>query len=84
MNSVLVCNRVVLHGGSVRGRLRAWFGLGCLLTACLSSQCVQVLVVVALHPLVFCDLTFEVRLVGALVEPLDAPMLKLTLFWTYN
>jgi hypothetical protein len=35
---------------------------------------------VLFHPLVFCDLAFKPHLVGALVEPLDSPVLELTLF----
>ena len=45
-----------------------------------SLERIHVLVIVPLHPLVFGDLSFKARLVGALVELLDTPMLKPTLF----
>ena len=42
-------------------------------------QHVDVVAVVVFHPFVFGNLMFKMCLVGALVEPLDPPMLELTL-----
>ena len=39
----------------------------------------DVLVVVAFHAFLFCNLMLEPDLVGVFVEPLDSPMLEFTL-----